>query len=62
MHQAIFDRFTQSEECGVGLRGGTGLGLALARDLVHLMGGRMEVVSQPGQGAEFRVVMPPAAG
>lgn len=62
MHQAIFERFTQSEESGIGLRGGTGLGLALARDLVHLMGGRMEVHSQPGHGAEFRLGIPPAAG
>jgi len=62
MHQAIFDRFAHNEEGGVALRGGTGLGLALARNLVHLMGGRMEVISTLGQGAEFRLVMPPAAG
>lgn len=62
MHQAIFERFTQSEESGSGLRGGTGLGLALARDLVHLMGGCIEVESQPGQGAEFRLFLPPAMG
>jgi signal transduction histidine kinase len=61
MHHAIFERFTQEGEGGVGLRGGTGLGLALARDLVHLMGGRMEVVSEPGQGAEFRALIPPGA-
>lgn len=58
MHQAIFERFTQSEEGGTGLRGGTGLGLALARDLVRLMGGRMAVDSAPGEGAEFRVYVP----
>lgn len=62
MHQAIFERFTQSEESGTGLRGGTGLGLALARDLVRLMGGRIEVDSRPGQGAEFRVFIPAALG
>jgi len=58
MHQAIFERFHQVESNGVGLNGGTGLGLALARDLVRLMGGRMQLDSEPGRGSEFRVILP----
>lgn len=58
MHRAIFERFHQVESNAVGLNGGTGLGLALARDLVRLMGGRMEVDSEQGRGSEFRVILP----
>lgn len=38
--------------------GGTGLGLALTRELVELMGGRIEVTSQPEEGSLFVVQLP----
>jgi len=37
---------------------GTGLGLSLARQIVHQHGGRMWALSEPGHGAEFSVVLP----
>ena len=37
---------------------GTGIGLAIVRELLQRMGGRIEVSSQPGQGSEFRVWWP----
>ena len=37
---------------------GTGLGLALARSLVELQGGAMDVESEPGKGAVFRFILP----
>lgn len=39
----------------------TGLGLFIARELLTLQGGRLEVQSQPGRGAVFRVNLPVAA-
>ena len=40
---------------------GTGLGLALSKGLVELMGGRLDVASSPGQGSTFSVELPQAA-
>jgi signal transduction histidine kinase len=39
-------------------RQGTGLGLFLARNMVASLNGTIEVESQPGQGATFRIVLP----
>lgn len=45
-------------------RGGTGLGLPIARLLVEQHGGSVEVLSEPGKGATFRITLPrhPAPG
>jgi len=37
---------------------GTGIGLALTQDLIALMGGRIEVHSEPGRGSTFAVTLP----
>src|SRR5207302_8444376 len=39
---------------------GTGLGLAIARGFAQANGGRVEAVSQPGEGATFSLVLPRA--
>lgn len=52
----VFQRFEQTE---AGRRGnGSGLGLAISRELVALMGGRVELHSEPGVGSTFRVHVP----
>jgi two-component system sensor histidine kinase BarA len=43
-------------------RGGLGLGLGLARELVQRMGGRLEVASELGRGSTFSLLVPLAAG
>lgn len=51
----VFEDFVQ---LGGPQERGTGLGLAIARRLAHLLGGRLEVESQPGHGSTFRLVLP----
>jgi PAS domain S-box-containing protein len=54
----IFDRFVQVEkQVGPGEHG-TGLGLPIAKELVELHGGRIEVESQLGHGTTFTVFLP----
>ncbi len=56
----IFDRFKQAGESFALEQGGTGIGLAHARELVDLMGGFMTVKSEPGKGSTFAVYLPAA--
>ncbi|MBW4519767.1 MAG: PAS domain S-box protein [Scytolyngbya sp. HA4215-MV1] len=53
----IFDAFTQTLS-GKQMHQGTGLGLAISRRLVQLMGGKLTVTSQLGQGSTFQVIIP----
>ncbi len=59
---AIFDEFTQVESTLSRSYQGTGLGLALSRRLVELMGGTIEVTSSVGRGSRFLVRLRADAG
>jgi len=60
--QRIFDKFYRSESEEVQGRGGHGLGLALARDIIEMHQGTLEVQSTLGQGSEFAIVLTKRAG
>ncbi len=49
----IFDRFMQANPGHSRQFGGTGLGLAISKEIVELMGGTMQVESEPGRGTRF---------
>ncbi len=56
--ERLFQSFTQEDASITRQYGGSGLGLAICKSLVELMGGKMWVESQPGQGATFHFVLP----
>ena len=60
--EKLFRPFTQVDESNTRKYGGTGLGLAISRHLCQLMGGDIDLVSQPGEGSAFTVHMPLGTG
>jgi signal transduction histidine kinase len=48
----------QADGSSIRRHGGLGVGLAIVRRLVELMGGKLQIVSTPGQGSVFSFAIP----
>ena len=55
--KTLFDPFTREEKSGTNKVQGTGLGMAITKSIVDLMGGSISVESAPGRGTRFEVVL-----
>ncbi len=56
--ERLFDPFEREEDARINKVQGTGLGLTIARSIISIMGGDIQVESEPGRGSKFTVTVP----
>ncbi|MCP4689428.1 MAG: response regulator [Desulfobacterales bacterium] len=54
----LFDKFTKTSQSGTSGEKGTGLGMSIVKEIVEIHGGRVEVTSEEGRGASFKLIIP----
>lgn len=54
----IFEKFQQIDGSHTREHAGTGLGLAIAKDLARVIQGEIQLISEPGRGSMFSVIIP----
>ena len=56
----LFQAFTQADASTTRNYGGTGLGLTISKHFCTMLGGSIDVASEPGKGSEFTITLPDA--
>ncbi len=54
----IFEAFTQADNTSTRRYGGTGLGLTITREFIHMLGGTVSAQSEVGKGSTFTILIP----
>ena len=54
----LFDPFSQEDATTTNRYGGSGLGMAITKNMIDLMGGQIEVESEKGRGTTFTILIP----
>jgi two-component system phosphate regulon sensor histidine kinase PhoR len=58
----VFRKFVRGSAARARNVKGTGIGLAMVQEIVRAHGGRVDLVSEPGRGSRFSVVLPARPG